>query len=201
VTDLPVIRLFTFRAARPGFDEILRSVLVADLRRQRGILECFSGRQGPEEAGPRIVASVWQDADSMVAAVGDSLGTFHPELMDETVDRGLQTLAVRIGRRFDVPAEPRILRVLHGRVRAGQLDEYVRDVEHGVEADARDRHGPTTLYLGEAGDDRFVTVSTWRSWSDIERATGGDVHRPRATRQPERLIDWDVQLYEIVPVD
>ena len=52
--------------------------------------------------------------------------------------------------------------------------------------------------LAETGVDAFLTVSTWCTWDDVERATGGDVHRPLATRKPERLVDWDVEYYEAV---
>ena len=61
-----------------------------------------------------------------------------------------------------------------------------------------DGAAPTTIYLAETGVDAFLTVSTWRTWDDVERATGGDVHRPLATRKPERLVGWDVEYYEIV---
>jgi len=57
------------------------------------------------------------------------------------------------------------------------------------------------LYLADRGDDRFVTISAWREWADIEWATGGDVRRPAATRQSERLLEWDVEHYEIVARD
>ena len=54
------------------------------------------------------------------------------------------------------------------------------------------------LYLATDGVDAFVTMSAWRSWHDIELATGGDIHRPRATRHPERLVAWDVEHFELV---
>ena len=88
--------------------------------------------------------------------------------------------------------------MLRGDVRPGELESYVADVRHGVELDAREAHGPTGLFLGEAGTDALVTVSAWRDWEHIERATGGNVSRPLATRHPERLQRWHVEHYELV---
>jgi hypothetical protein len=47
--------------------------------------------------------------------------------------------------------------------------------------------------------DRFITVSLWPSWSAIEVATGGDIHRPIVTRDPRRIVGMDVEHYEVVP--
>jgi hypothetical protein len=197
-----VLRLFTFRAVRPAFDEILRHELVPDLVAQRGILDCYSGRQGPDEVGPRLVASVWTDAGTMTAALGEELGhgQFHPELLDETTDRVLEVLPIRIAARLE-PGDGRvatILRMLWGRVVDMGLDEYLADVRSGTEADVRAGIGPVALYVAESAPDAFITVSAWRDWADVERATGGDVHRPRATRHGEHLLDWDVAHFEIV---
>lgn len=193
-----VLRLFAFRAVRPGFDEILRTQLVPDLRDQPGISEIYSGRQGPDETGPRIVASIWERRADMLDAVGTDLGRFHPELLDETADRTLEVLSLAVIDRFDSEGPPQILRLLRGRVRDGQRDAYVEDVRAGTDLDAEGDHGPVALYLATDGVDAFVTMSAWRSWHDIELATGGDIHRPRATRHPERLVTWDVAHYEIV---
>ncbi len=196
-----VLRLFTFRAVRPAFDEILRHQLVPDLGAQVGIVDCYSGRQGPDEIGPRVVASVWTDPQAMIAAVGPSLGQglFHPELLDETTDRVLEVLPVRLASRVEnAGTAPTILRTLRGRVRQDGLDEYLADVQDGVDADTLAGIGPVSLYVAETGEDSFITLSAWRDWADIEHATGGDVHQPRATRHREHLLDWDVTHYEIV---
>ena len=195
-----VIRLFTFRAVRPGFDEILRAEIVPDLRAQAGILDCYSARQGPDEIGPRIVASIWRSRDVMAAALGEVLGAglFHPEYLDETTDQRLEILTLMIDQRFDTARPARILRILRGKVRPGELGAYADDVRDGVRLDAERSNGPISLYLAPVGLDDFITMSAWRDWSDIELATGGDVRRPRATRRPERLIDWDVSHFEVV---
>jgi hypothetical protein len=195
-----VLRLFSFSAVRPGFDEILRTRLVPDLRQQPGVGDVYTGRQGPDEVGPRIVASTWERRQDMDDAVGPDLGLFHPELLDETAERTLEVLALVIAERYDVAGSPTILRLLRGRVRREELETYIEDVRSGAGLDAESDHGPVALYLATDGVDAFVTMSAWRSWQDIEWATGGDVHRPRATRHPERLITWDVDHYELIRI-
>jgi hypothetical protein len=197
VDDDAVIRLFKFRAVRPTFDELLRHELMPELSRMAGLTDCYSGRQGPD--GPRLVASIWRDRASMIAGLGEGPGgPFHPEYMAETTDQEVDVLALRIRERFAVAEAPRILRVLRGRVKPGELDAYVDDVRAGVALDAASERGPTSLYLAVGEGEAFATVSAWREWHDIELATGGDIRRPRATRRPERLVDWDVSHYEIV---
>lgn len=101
----------------------------------------------------------------------------------------------------DDRADPaRVLRVFRGRVRAGELDAYIDEAATGTRADAAVGHGPLALYLGAdpASPDTFVTTSAWGDWSEIERATGGDIRRPVATRHPERLVDADVLHFEVI---
>jgi hypothetical protein len=197
-----VLRLFTFRAVRPAFDEILRHQLVPDLSAQAGILDCYSGRQGPDEIGPRVVASVWVSESAMLEALGPGIGQgpFHPELLEETTDRVLEVHPICLAARFDDTTEPMptILRTLRGRVGHGGLAQYVADVQEGVDADEQAGIGPVALYVAQTAEDGFITMSAWRGWADVEQATGGDIHQPRATRHREHLVDWDVSHYEIV---
>ena len=76
-----VIRLFSFVAARRGFDAVLRGEMIPELRAMPDLLNSYVGRQ--ESDGPRIVATVWDSRAAMVAAVGDTLGVFHPEYLDD----------------------------------------------------------------------------------------------------------------------
>ncbi len=193
-----VIRLFTFRAVRPAFDAILRDEILPDLRASPGLIDYYSARQGPDEIGPRVVASVWKTRPAMAGALGEDQGRFHPEYLAETTEQRLEILSLEIDERFATTEPAMILRILRGTVRSGEVAAYVDDVRAGVHIDAGRPDGPVSLYLALAGLDSFVTVSAWRSWADIEAATGGDVHRPRATRRPERLVDWDVDHFEIV---
>ena len=117
---VPVIRVFSFRAARRGFDDTLRSVFVPDLMSRAGIVDCYVGRQGPDDEGPRIVATVWTSRGAMVDAVGEELGVFHPEHLDATTDQVLDILELRVDW-HPAGEPPRILRVLRGDVRPGEL--------------------------------------------------------------------------------
>jgi hypothetical protein len=196
--DAAVIRIFQFRAARRGFDETVRKVLLPDLRAFPGVVDVICGRRGPDESGPRILVTTWSSMDAMVDSVGDRLGVFHPELMDHSTDQVLEFFPVRLGGPVH-DGSARLLRILRGTVRPSELGAYIDDVRAGVDEDTAGGAAPTVIYLAETGPDSFLTVSAWCTWDDVERATGGDVHRPVATRKPQRLVDWDVEYYEIVP--
>lgn len=56
---MSVVRVFTFRTVRPGFDSILRDELMPEMRAMPGLVEVFFGRQGPDDVGPRITVSIW----------------------------------------------------------------------------------------------------------------------------------------------
>jgi hypothetical protein len=196
--DGTVIRLFRFRPVRPGFDEILRTDLIPDLCVQTGMLGCWSARQGPDELGPRVVVSVWDGASSAGPTLDPASDRFDRRYRDETTDWASELHPVRMFARFPVDGESRILRVFRGRVRPGELDAYEQEMRVGMEADANGTSGPAAICLAETGPDAFLTVSAWRDWPDIEASTGGDTRRPRATRRPDRLVDWDVSHFEIV---
>ena len=201
MTDEAVIRLFRFRPAHAEFDGILRTEMLPDMRRLPGLLDVHVGRHGPEDLGDRIVASVWTDQASMVAGVGSSLASpvFHAHRLPETTDRDLEVLPLDVLLRFDLPRPPTVLRVFRGGVRPGELRPYVADARAGTLADAEAGIGPSALYLAPVPPDRFVTVSLWPDWRAIERATGGDVHRPITTKDPSRIVEMDVAHYEVVP--
>lgn len=198
--DEQVMRLMTFRPVRVAYDEILRSRVVPGLAGMPGVIDCYSGRQGPDDLGPRIVASVWQSEAAIADADLDRTGNIEPREPDEVTDRIVEILPLLVVERFTTAREPRVLRLVRGRVRAGEFSAYAEDVRAGAEVDALGEGGPLSLYMGgHDASDEFVTLSTWHSWEDIEAASGGDVHQPRATRRPERLVEWDVSHYEIVP--
>ena len=197
-----ILRLFTFRAVRPAFDEILRHQLVPDLSAQAGILDCYSGRQGPDEIGPRVVASVWVSEDAMLEALGAELGQ-GPSI--RSCSRRPPTASWRCSRSASPPATtarriPR--RRSFGPCAAGSA----RAASPSTWPMSRKASTPTS----EPGSAR--SRSTWPrppptgssrcprgvTWADVEHATGGDIHQPRSTRHREHLIDWDVTHYEIV---
>jgi hypothetical protein len=175
--------------------------MLPDLRRLPGIVDVFLGRRGPDELGPRMNASVWTSREAMVAGVGEDFEPpiFHPEYIDETTDRVLEILPIAISMPFDGVGTPRILRTLHGTARPGERAAYIEAARNGAIADIDAGGGPLALHLAIGpGDDDFVTMSVWESWSALEAATGGDVQRPVATRHPERIERWDADHFEIL---
>ncbi len=198
----PVLRLFRFRPVHPAFDRTLREVMLPDMVALPGIRAAHVGRQGPDETGERIVASIWESRAAMVAAVGDSfdIPTFHPEQFDETTDKRLDVVGLALVVEPRPAIDERVVRVVFGRAQPGRLDEYVELVGRGTRADVASGTGPRALYLGVADADRFVTLSVWGHWSAIARATGGSVLAPSATRHDELLLEWTVVHYEAVPL-
>ena len=196
-----VLRLFYFRPVASAFDSILRDVMIPDLRKLPGLVDIFLGRRGPDELGPRLNASVWTSREAMVAGVGEDFDppVFHPEYIDETTERVLEILPLAISLPFDGMGTPRILRTLRGQVRPGEREAYIEAARDGTIADIDAGGGPLALHLAIGpGDDDFLTVSVWESWSALETATGGDVKRPVATRHPERIERWDAAHYEVI---
>jgi hypothetical protein len=112
-----------------------------------------------------------------------------------TGEEGTVGVATALDR--DEPA--RILRVFHGRLRTGELDAYIAEVEAGVAADARVNDGLVSFVLGHDGNDRFTSVSTWTGWSAIEAATGGNTRQPFATRHALRLTGFEIAHLELLP--
>ena len=197
-----ILRLFTFRAVRPAFDEILRHQLVPDLSAQAGILDCYSGRQGPDEIGPRVVASVWVSEAAMLEALGP--GSARGRSI-RTCSRRPPTASWKCSRSASRPATTARhtrRRRSFGRCAAG----WVRAASPSTSRTSRKAStptsgpgiGPVALYVAQTAADGFITMSAWRDWSDVEHATGGDIHQPRSTRHREHLLDWDVAHYEIV---
>ncbi len=195
------LRLFEFTPVRGAFDSILRDVMIPDLWDLPGVLEVYVGRQGPVEIGPRLVASIWESDEAMADALGISFETplFHPEFIDETVDRRLEFLPLSFSYRADTTASPAIIRLVTGTVRPDELDTYIGEAWAGTEDDAAAGRGPMALYLATRPPDRFRTLSVWPDWATLQDATGGDIDRPIATRHAKRLVDWEAQHYEALP--
>jgi heme-degrading monooxygenase HmoA len=84
-----VIRLFRFRPVRTAFDSILRDDMIPALLEMDGIVDVYVGRQGPDELGPRVIATIWTSREAMAAGVGESFDRpiFRPEYLQETIDR------------------------------------------------------------------------------------------------------------------
>ena len=200
-TEPSVIRLFKFHPVRVAFDLILRETMVPALLELPGLTDLYVGRQGPDELGPRVVATVWGTRQAMAAGVGESFDppVFLPEYLDETRDRELDFLPLAFGRRFMRPERPGLLRVVEGEVASGNLERYVELAKAGTLSDAERGRGPLALYLAIRSIERFVTLSIWSDWATLQDATGGNIDRPIATRHAQLLTGWQAEHYEAIP--
>ena len=200
-TEPRILRLFTFRPLRIAFDRILREEMIPALVELPGLRDLYVGRQGPEELGPRLVATIWDSHRAMASAVGVSFDrpVFLPQYLDETTDRDLEALPLAFGYRFARPERPGVLRLVDGEVRTGELDRYVAQARAGTLADADAGRGPLAIYLAPRPADRFATLSVWPDWTTLQEATGGNVEQPIATRHAQLLQGWRVDHYEAIP--
>lgn len=197
----PVIRILRLRPVGVGFDGALRAALPA-LRASVGLLDVAVGRHGPDELGPRIVASVWASTDAIDAAVRSQPGSAALMAPPDAMDAQVESLALDVAFRAEPPRMPRVVRAFVGQVRPGTLATYVDAARAGTLVDDAAGRGPCALYLARltSGPDRFMTISTWSDWAAIEAATGGDIRRPVATRHPERLVAWEATHFESLEV-
>jgi heme-degrading monooxygenase HmoA len=180
---------------------MLRDSMLSDLRQLPGLVDVHLGRRGPDELGPRLVATVWSSRAAMAATVGEDFDPpkFHPEFLSETTERVLEVMPVAISMPVEGPGPARILRVFRGRIRPGEREIYIEKARKGFLADVAVGIGPLALHLATGpGTDDFVTLSVWASWSAVEAATGGDIRRPMATRHPEYIVEWDAAHFEII---
>jgi hypothetical protein len=203
VAEGPVLRLFRFRPAHPAFDAVMRDRMLPDLLTCRGLRAVFAGRQGPDETGERIVASVWDTDAAMVDAVGRTFDQpkFHPEHLDDTVARRLDIVPIAFGVDAPSAARPALIRLLVGRAMPGRLDEYLDAVRSGARSDIESGSGPLALYVAKRGADEFVTLSAWAAWSTVAEATGSSTRAPVATRHTHLLEAWTPSHYEAVLID
>src|SRR6476646_7365984 len=159
-----------------------------------------AGRRVSLADDDRVIASIWRSWSAMQAAVGESVeeSPFHPELLDGSTNRKFSATPIVFGDLYQDGVEPRVLRVVEGSVREGEFDRYVEEAEAGTREDTAAGRGPVALYLGRAGTNDFVTLSTWTEGDDVQDATGSDTRRPQATRHAERLAAWSASHFEIV---
>jgi hypothetical protein len=198
-----ILRLLAFRPLGSGaaFDAALRDGVLPDLLAIAGIRDAYVGRQGPDENGERVIASVWASRRQMAANLGDSsdIGRFHAELVHDFTSSRLDVLPIQVAVATERSAPPRILRVFRGEIREGETKVYLEESRAGALSDVAMNEGLVALYLAVEWPSRFVTVSAWTGWAAIEEATGGNIRQPLATRNVERLVAFDVGHYEILP--
>jgi heme-degrading monooxygenase HmoA len=201
VTEPGVMWLFRFRPVPVAFDVTLRETLVPTLLGLPGLLDLYVGRQGPDEHGQRLIATVWATGDAVATVLGDApeRSRLLSDHLSATAEPELDCLPLGFGYRFDRPERPGLLRLVHGEVSAGGLERYVEQANAGTLADAAEGHGPLALYLARRSPDRFVTLSVWSDWATLQEATGGNVDQPIATRHARMLTDWRAGHYEAIP--
>jgi hypothetical protein len=199
VDESPVLRLFCFRPSESAsaFDTTLRTEILPELECLPGLLDGFVGRRGPDQAGERIIVSVWKSMNAMRSGLEDTPRTPRSLrwLQSAVVDSRLDLLPVAVSLRFERAEPPTVLRVLRGAL-ADRLDEYAEEVRTGAMADGTTELGPNALFLGLEPPVRFVTVSAWPRWASVEASTGSDVRNPIATRHSDRIVDYHVDHYE-----
>lgn len=195
----PVLQIVRFCPRRVEVDDAVRQQLVPALRLRAGPRDVIAGRHGPDELGERIIVSVWSaGGDAGALERTSTLEDLVPSL--DVFDVRSDHLVVRVEFHDARSRTARLLRIFRGQVRSGELDRYIEVVDAGTRSDAAAGHGPIALLLGveATSHDAFVTVSTWPDWSTIEAATGGDVRRPIATRNPELLVASEVTHFEVI---
>lgn len=193
-----VLRLTRFRPREPwaGIDRALRATGIRSFGAQRGLVDAWFARRGPEFEHEHVIASVWESAAAERA--GSVLPVDLPEsdvILDEPARRVLRLV---LDVRFPRAEPPAILRIYDGRTRPGQLDAYVGEAGRGVLLDGQAASGPAAVCMSVDPPDRFVTASLWTGWASIEACTGGDIRRPLATRNHARLAGGGPVHYEVI---
>lgn len=163
-----------------------------------GLVAFYPGRRGTESEAGRVLATVWETESAMqAAAAAGGFSAIAAELVPG-VEEVLPLLVTEVATDPGIE-QPAILRIFRGVVRDGHMDQYVEAAQRGTREDMAAGTGPLALFLATAGAERFVTVSAWASWRDLEIATGGNVHRPISTRNRDHLASGSVTHYEILP--
>jgi hypothetical protein len=194
-----VLRLITIGPvpASATFDSMLRDEVMPAVLTLDGLVDARIGRRfGPADVDERVVATFWDAREAMDAALASgSLARLEPDVSSRT-----EILSLAIDLRFDRRDEPtRILRVFRGQIRPGELELYVEDARRGASADGATSHGPSAFFLSALPPARFVSLSLWSDWSEIELSTGGNIRHPIATHHAERIVSGQAAHYEILP--
>ncbi len=162
--------------------------MIPDLVRQPGVVAVHVGRHGPDAIGERLVASIWESQEAMLEVMGPDVeqSRFHPEHLSDTTDRSILVHRLAVAVRTDRADPERVIRVVRGRVRPGELDAYVEDARAGTLRDAASQQGPLALYLAPLAPDRVpdafgVVRVVGDRGVDRGRDAGALGHPPRRT--------------------
>jgi heme-degrading monooxygenase HmoA len=191
------VRLWSFRPHEMTsvVDERIRDVLVPAAEAAQGLRAFYAGRRGTDETAERVFASVW-DSELAVDSAAALLG-LEPEFGDGKAEVLPLSIAITAPDHADPP--PTIMRIFRGDVRPGEMDTYLEAARRGTLEDIAGETGPLGLYLARVDPGHFVTVSVWRGWDPIMRATGGNLQQPIATRHATLLVGGGAAHYEILP--
>lgn len=197
------LRAVTFQALGPdsSFDAVLRTEVLPGLLGRPDVVDAWQGRRGTGD-GSHILVSTWREpwagepdaAPDLVLLGSPSLAVLGGVDLISVEQLGI---AVHAG--FDRPEPARVLRVFHGTARPGELADYVEEARAGMTEDSRINDGLVSFVLAHDGIDRFITASTWTTWSAIESATGGNTRQPVATRNSHRLSAFRIVHLELLP--
>ena len=200
---MPIARFLRVVAFQPSgleapVDAVLREAIVPRLLECDDVIDAWIGRHGSASDRTRVLASTWTAEPGAGMADLDILGDAGLADGPPVVDR-VDHIGLAVHARFERPEPARILRVFRGTARPGELDDYVLEARNGMSADSEVNDGLIAFALGTVPPDSFITVSVWTGWSAIEAATGGNTRRPFSTRNAERLVEFQIVHYEILP--
>jgi hypothetical protein len=190
-----IVRLSRFRTTRPAFDAALRTAVLPDLRRRPGILGVLAGRKGPEEIGPRLLATLWPSDDAMQEALGENADDAG---LAGAIERRIEVLPVTLAHLAPLPLPTGILRVARARLRDTDLSAYAQLVSDELLRLQASGRGPSDLVMAGSHADAFVMVSTWPDWSALEEATGASVSEPLRTKRLAALEGFEADHYELL---
>jgi hypothetical protein len=198
VAEARVLRVVTFEpsASESALDAALRERALPSLLATKGCVDAWIGRHGAGDK-ERLIASTWttppaDDVETKVLA-GIELFGGTPSITSTRIR------SICASARFDRPEPAQLLRVVHGRSLAGQLDVFVNAARQGLAATPpAGATGPTAFVLATEPPDDFTALTAWTDWASIEQATGGNVRRPATTPLVNLLADHRVVHYELL---
>jgi hypothetical protein len=197
------LRAVTFQAVGPdsSFDAILRSDVLPGLLAWPDVVDAWQGRRGTGDGSHGLV-STWHEgwqADPDGAPDLQLLRSPGLAVLGGVDVVSVEQLEIAVHARFSRPEPARVLRVFHGTTLPGELSDYVAEARAGMTEDAQINDGLVSFVLAHDANDRFISASTWTTWSAIESATGGNTRQPFATRNPRHLATFRIVHLELLP--
>ena len=201
---MPHARFLRVVNLQPGtsesaFDAGLRDTMVPELADGDGVVDVWVGRRGSRDDRTRVIASTWRVDPEGEPGGPPDVAALRALGEDVVLIDGADQVPLAVHARFDRAEPTRVLRVFHGQVRPGELDNYIDLARTGMLADSVAYDGLIAFALGARPPDAFITVSVWTGWPAIEAATGGNTRKPFMTRNAQLLETFTVAHYEVLP--